>query len=63
MEKEKMLELIEKLDFENNKFYILVDLNNEIANYISKNKIREIIKKYGYGDFTVQKIIELLEEN
>ena len=31
-------------------------------NSISKDKIREIIKKYGYGDFAIQKIIESLEE-
>lgn len=38
-------------------------LNSEFANdYISKDKIKNIIESSSYPDFAIQKIIELLEE-
>ena len=49
---------IEALKIIHNTYKEMIEENG----YISKDKIREIIKKYGYGDFSIQKIIESLEE-
>lgn len=46
MEKEEMLELIDKLDFEKFKFYITIDLDHNIVNYIKKDKIEKDLKDF-----------------
>lgn len=46
MEKEELLQLIDKLDFEKFKFYITIDLDNNIVNYIKKDKIEKDLKDF-----------------
>ena len=60
------IRVLEELLKENTDEALTEWVNGERINdikHISKDTIRKITKKYGYGDFAMQKIIELLEEN